>query len=66
MESELEPCRIDFSEGVEDEDRECLPVYLRIKPQEDEEMSIRVLNATTVETNHGTVGFEMIHCREPT
>ena len=54
METEiLEPCRIDFSEDVEDEGRECLPVYLRVKPQQDEEMSIKILSSTTVETNHG-------------
>ncbi|XP_018496096.1 kinesin-like protein KIF20A [Galendromus occidentalis] len=53
METELlEPCRIDFSDDGEDEGRECLPVYLRIKPHDDEEMSIKVLDGTTVETNH--------------
>lgn len=45
------PCRIDFGGG--DKERENLPVYLRIKPITEEDLSIKVINDTTVETNHG-------------
>ncbi|OQR71368.1 kinesin protein KIF20A-like [Tropilaelaps mercedesae] len=44
------PCRIDF--GTSDRERESLPVYLRIKPIEGEDLSIKVIDATTIETNH--------------
>ncbi|XP_018496094.1 kinesin-like protein KIF20A [Galendromus occidentalis] len=47
-----EPRRIDFSQASDDESRQCIPVYLRIKPSEDEEMSIKVIDDQTVETNH--------------
>ena len=60
METELvAPVHIDFNEGVEDDERERLPVYLRIKPQDDEESSIKILSSTTVETNHGQ-GFLLV------
>ncbi|XP_022692657.1 kinesin-like protein KIF20A [Varroa jacobsoni] len=44
------PRRIDF--GAADKERESLPVYLRIKPIQEEDLSIKVIDATTVETNH--------------
>lgn len=45
------PCRIDF--GTADNERDSLPVYLRIKPIPEEDLAVKVIDATTVETNHG-------------
>lgn len=47
------PCRIDFGAECENNERENLPVYLRIKPIQEEELSIKIINDTIVETNHG-------------
>ena len=48
-----EPSKIEFD--GEDEDKPVnLPVYLRIKPLKDSEgSSLKVIDDTTVETNHG-------------
>lgn len=55
---ELKPLRI--SSSVDDNhDHGCLPVFLRIRPREDQEQSIKVLNGTTVETTHG--GYRLPH-----
>ena len=49
----MAPLRIDFDNSNDDEARQCIPVYLRIKPTQEEEMSIKVVSDTTVTTNHG-------------
>lgn len=49
----MAPLQIDFSNTSDDEARHCIPVYLRVKPSQDEEMSIKIIDDTTVETNHG-------------
>lgn len=56
------PLRIDFNETCDNESRINLPVYLRIKPIPEEELSLKVIDETTVETTHGASQRHVILC----